>query len=60
MIRREGRVDAQKPDAVRAASRAKRGEVTNWEGRFFVLAVIVILILGGIAGMNSLIALFPR
>lgn len=60
MIRREGRVDALKPEPAQSPGRRRTGETTNWEGRFFVLALIVILILGGIAGMNSLIALFPR
>jgi len=33
--------------------------VRNWERPIFVLALIAILVLGGIAGLNGLMALFP-
>lgn len=60
MIRREGRMDNPQVDTGRGSLEVPRTVVVrNWEKPIFVLALIVILVLGGIAGLNSLMALFP-
>ena len=60
MIRREGRLDHPHLETG-TRGHERRGSVTvrNWERPVLVAAVIVILMLGVIAGMNGLIALFP-
>ncbi len=59
MLRREGRLDtAPRESAGKTASEVRDPvPMRNWEKPIFVLALIIILVLGGIAGMNSLIAL---
>ena len=57
MIRREGRVENPK-SASRVGAR-KNIVVRDWERPIFVGALIAILVLGGIAGLNSLMALIP-
>jgi hypothetical protein len=57
MIRREGRLDNPVDDT--RAKRAGRDRVVirNWERPVMIAAVIVILVLGGIGGLNSLMGL---
>jgi len=61
MIRREGRVDNPHIEASSGEVTAGRrtGEVRAWERQMFVAVIIGVLMLGAIAGVNGLIAMFP-
>jgi hypothetical protein len=61
VIRREGRVDNPhiEPSSGGAAAGRRTGEVRSFERQLFVAAVIGALMLGAIAGVNGLIAMFP-
>ena len=59
MIRREARMDHPQPETGKGLEVPPTVVVRNWERPVFVLALIAILVLGGIAGLNSLMALFP-
>jgi hypothetical protein len=43
----------------RAFTPPKSTGVSNWERHIFVLALVVILVIGGIAGLRSLVSLVP-
>ena len=60
MIRREGRLDSAQPDTRTRARNSTRDPIVirNWERPILVAAVIAILVLGGIGGLNSLVGLF--
>ena len=60
MIRREGRLDNPVDDTRTKLSRAEKRDpviIRNWERPVMIAAVIAILVLGGIGGLNSLMAL---
>ena len=57
MIRREGRVE--NPTSTSRAGGRKGMVIRDWERPIFVAALIAILVLGGIAGLNSLMSLIP-
>jgi hypothetical protein len=58
MIRREGRVDNHiEPSSVGATTSRRTGEVRGFERQVFVLAVIIVLMLGAIYGVNGLTSL---
>ena len=59
MIRREGRLDNLPVEGRKKPGQEGRDHVVvrNWEQPIFVLALIIILVLGAIAGLNSLAAL---
>jgi hypothetical protein len=61
MIRREARMEhpGSEPGIGKGVDVPPAVVVRNWERPIFVLALIAILVLGGIAGLNGLIALFP-
>ena len=60
MIRREGRMDnPQVETGTKGLEVPRTVVVRNWERPVLVLAVVAILVLGGIAGLNSLMSLFP-
>ena len=61
MIRREGRVDNPHIEASssEAAAGRRTGEVRAWERQLLVAAIIGVLMLGAIAGVNGLISMFP-
>jgi len=59
MIRREARMDTPQEETGKGLEVPRTIVVRNWERPIFVLALIAILVLGGIAGLNSLMALFP-
>jgi len=59
MIRREARMDNPQVEAAKGLEVPRTVVVRNWERPIFVLALIAILVLGGIAGLNGLMALFP-
>jgi hypothetical protein len=59
MIRREGRLDSSPVEVRKGLEVPRTVVVRNWERPIFVIALIAILVLGGIAGLNSLMALFP-
>lgn len=61
MIRREGRVDNPhiEPSSDGTATRRRTGEVRAWERQLFVAVIIGVLMIGAIAGVNGLIAMFP-
>ncbi len=60
MIRREGRLDHPEPETAPRVHAPRRGTTVNlnWERAIFVLAVIAILMLGAIGGMNVVIGIF--
>ena len=57
MIRREGRLDNPVDDTRAHESRRDHVVMRNWERPVMIAAVIAILVLGGIGGLNSLMAL---
>ena len=59
MIRREGRLDNPVDDTRTRAHETRRDPVVirNWERPVMIAALIAILVLGGIGGLNSLMAL---
>lgn len=59
MIRREGRMENPHIETGKGLEVPHTVVVRNWERPIFVLALIAILVLGGIAGLNGLMALFP-
>jgi hypothetical protein len=61
MMQREGRMAS--PAAGASGGKLnppKTVRVRSWEGPIFAGALVVILILGSIAGLRSLLALFPQ
>ena len=58
MMHREGRLAEVEVRPVRQKSQPRRTtEIRNWERWLFVAALIAILVLGGIGGLRSLMAL---
>ena len=60
MIRREGRVDNPhiEPSSSGTATSRRTGEVRGFERQLLVLAVILVLMLGAIFGVNGLTSMF--